>query len=205
MLRELARAVAAEILLGLLQVLVGARARGEGLGDLVLRELVAGLAHVFARLIQLLAGLVGLLAGLHLVKALAGLVEVVQHAALLVLEALEFALEFVALLLILGGGEGGLQFLEALVQVLLAAGEVVEAAFGVHLIAQLVGGGVLRGVFRLVTVLLLTELKLIQLVLNLVALLALLARLARLRDAEIAALHLEQRLISALRAAPGVV
>lgn len=193
---ETAGGLLAHAFAGALKILLRAGAGGEGLGDFAAFELFGGAAHVVARAFELLTGLLGLFAGLHAVDALAGVVEIADHAALFLFEAFQFAADGLAFGFVLGGGERGLEFLEALIEVLLASGEFAEPGEDLQLFAFLGRGRRLGLGFGFVAVLLVAEFELVELVA--VALAAAGAGAAAgLRDAGITGLDTQERLVGA--------
>ena len=124
------------ILLDLVEVLAGARAGVGGLRKLLLLKVAGGLLHLLAGLLELLARL-GKLIVLAAIHPLLNLVEIVDEVALLVLQALEFALDAFALGLVPGVEQGNLQFLQPLVQVRLTPREFLEAVEGLQLLGAL--------------------------------------------------------------------
>ncbi len=112
---------------------------------------------------ELLAGFGALFAGLHLIDARAGIVEFGQHAALLFFEAFELATDFFAFDFIGRGGEGGLELLQSVIEVVLAAGEFLESSEDVELFTLLGRGGGFGFALASVVVLILAEAELIEL------------------------------------------
>ena len=163
---ELAGVLFANLIPDLLELTFGAGAGGEGLGERSLSGGFAGALHVVAGLLELAAlfGHAGLVLGA--VHALLGFVHVGEHLLLFLLEALEAAAQFLTFLFGVGLAEGGLQLLESLVDVLLPAGEFLQAVEDLHLFAA---GGVGWGLglaFGFVTALGIGELKLVQLAIS---------------------------------------
>jgi hypothetical protein len=101
-----------------------------------LLKVAGGLLHLLAGLIELLARL-GKLIVLAAVDPLLNLVEVVDEVALFILQALEFALDTLALGLVPGVEQGNLQFLQALVQIRLPPREFLETVERLQLLGAL--------------------------------------------------------------------
>src|SRR5207247_9041350 len=100
-------------------------------------------ADVLARLRELLPGVGHALLVLRLVHPVAALVGVAEHLLLLVAQAGELALQLLALRLLPGLLEGGLQLAHLPVEVLLPLGQLaqpIEHLAGFALLALLLGG-----------------------------------------------------------------
>ncbi len=206
-LGELAGALTAEIVASLLDLPLGARAGGEGLGDGALAGGLGGPLHVLAGLVHLAAllGKARLVFGTF--HALPQLVGVGEHLLLLVFEPFELAPDFLAFGLGPGFVEGRLKFAQALVEVLLAAGEFLQAVEDLELFAAFGG---LRGLglaLGLVAVVGLGEVELIELALHLVfaaARLLIALAAAAAGDLVLALLQPEQGLVSRLLRSQGL-
>ena len=172
------------ILPDLVEVSTGARAGVGSLRKLLLLEVAGGLLHLLAGLLELLARL-GKLVILAAIHPLLNFVKIIDKVALLILQALEFALDAFALGLILGIKQRDLQFLQPLVQVRLPPGEFLEAVQGLPLLRTL---ALLLGLLllalsltlQLVVVTRVLHLKLVKLALGAVAVAATLLLLALL-------------------------
>ncbi len=127
LLGELVGGLLAELLADVVQLLAGAGALGDRLGQPALLERLRGLAEVLAALFDLLARLGHPLLVLLLLHALAQLVGVAEDLPLLVAEPFELPLDLGAGLGRLGRLEGRLELLEPLVEVPLALGQLAEA------------------------------------------------------------------------------
>jgi hypothetical protein len=151
-LGELVGIFFAEIILQLLQLALGARAGGEGLGDRLLLQGFRRALDFGSRLVKLLTflGHVGLVFGAF--HPLAQFVHVREHVLLFVAEALQLLPELLAFLFGFRLLEGGLKFPEPLVEVLLALGQFLEAAGDLKLFALLRGLGGRRLALRLVSI-----------------------------------------------------
>ena len=136
-LGEPVRGVLAELLAEVVQLPAGAGAFGDGLGEPAFLERLGGLADVFAALLDLLAGVGHAVAVLLALHPLAELVGVAEDLLLLVAEPLELPLELGACLRVLGGFEGRLDLLEAIVQVALPLGQLAEAVEHLPVLALL--------------------------------------------------------------------
>jgi len=206
-LGELAGARAAQIVARLLDLALGARAGGEGLGDGALAGGLGGALHVLAGLVHLAALLGKARLVLGTFHALPQFVGVGEHLLLLVFEPFDLAPDFLALGLGPGFVEGGLKLAQPLVEVLLAAGEFLQAVEDLELFAAFGG---LRGLglaLGFVAVVGLGEIELIELALYLVLaasrlLIALAAAVAG--DLVLALLQPEQGLVSRLLRSQGL-
>ena len=134
-----------------------------------------------------------------LVESLADVVEIGEHPALLLLEPLQLALDAVALLGALCFLQRGLQLLEPLVDVLLAAREFLEPRQRLEFFAFLGRGHRLGFALVFVIVLVVAELELVELALVAPAAAA---GIARLRNIGLARLHAQQGLVGALSGGP---
>ena len=199
--------LAAEFLAHFLELALGAGSGSEGLGDLTLTGGLGGLLHLLSGLLELLT-LLGV--GGRVLRTFHPLLEFVgvgQVLALFLLETLQFALEFL-LLLFVRGLEGGLQFLETLVHLLLTTGEFLQAVDGLLLLALLF---LLRGTgltLVLVSVLGLGEVEFIDLLLVALALrLGLRLRLlvASAGNLGLAGLELDDGLVGGLFGSEGLL
>ncbi len=177
LLSEFVGGFLAEILLQVLEILLGPGAGGEGLRGLALLQVLLGATDVLARLLELFARLGHFGAVPGFVHPLLELIQILAEALLLLAKALELLAELLLLLLGLGLLERGLDVLDALVEVLLPLGEFTKAVQDLELLASL---GILLILvdslaLRLVALLLLLHLHLAEL-----ALLAALATAAAL-------------------------
>lgn len=123
LLGKLAGRLTLEIVARLVELLLRTRAGGERLLHVALLKLLVSALHILSSLLELLAGLLPLLGllgglialrlgvGLQVVEPVPGLVEVGEHLALFLFEALQLAADLLALLLVTRGVESGLQFL----------------------------------------------------------------------------------------------
>jgi hypothetical protein len=125
-----------------------------------LLELFGRAAHLVASLVELIARLLCLLPRLEAVDALTCFVELADHAALFVFEALEFASDGFALCLVFGGGERGLKLLQAAIHVLLTAGELAQTGEDLELLTFLGSRGRRGGSFGFVATLGVAEVEL---------------------------------------------
>ena len=125
----------AKIIAHVLQLALGACARGQGLGNLSLSGGFRRLLQLVARLLQLLALFGHLRLVLRPIHPLLQLVRVGQHLFLLFLQSLEFAANLLPFLFIARFLQRGLEFLELLIDVLLTAGEFLEPIHDLNLLA----------------------------------------------------------------------
>lgn len=161
---ELVGGLASEILAEFVELGLGTGPGGESLGDLTLLGGFGGAFHLLPGFLEAFAflGHAGLvLAAFHALLEFIGIGEVL---ALFLLEFLELALDLFALFFV-GGLEGGLEFLELLVHLLLALGEFLEAIDGLELFAAFVIDGSASLGLGFVTVLGLGEIEFVHLAL----------------------------------------
>ena len=165
LLRELAGDALTEIIAHLLQILLGPRAGRERRRSLLLAELLGGVAHVLTRLLQFLPGFCH--AGFILLvrHPLVQFIQLAEQLLLLFLQALQLPAQLLFCFPVFRSQQFGLQFLHPLVQVVLAAREILETAQ--HLQVFALFGRLLRlGLtFVLVAVLLFREVQFVELLL----------------------------------------
>jgi len=118
---------AAEFVAELLEILLGPRSGGGGLGDALLVEGFGRPLHLLAGLLELLAFVGHSFGVFWRFHARLKLLGVLEDLPLLVLEALELAFELFTLLLCAGFFEGGLQLFQPLVEIVLPLGELFQA------------------------------------------------------------------------------
>ena len=164
---ELAGALLPQILGHLLEVLLSAGSLGQRLLSRLAVERFRGALHFAASLFELFAR-VGhgrlVFTALH---SLPQLISIREQRLLLFAQALEPALKLLAFLIGLRRLQGSLQFLDALVEVLLALGQLLEAVEHLELLALLLIHRRLRLTLRFVAVFGLLEIELIKLALHL--------------------------------------
>ncbi len=162
-LGELAGVLLPHLVTNVFELSFRAGAGGEGLGHGTLAGGVGGPLHIVAGLLELLAlfGHARLVFGR--VHPLLKFVHVGEHLLLLFLETLEPASDFLLFLFRVGFAQGGLEFLQPFVDVLLAAGQFLEPVEHLELFAAGGVGGGLGLVLGLVTVFGVGEFELIHL------------------------------------------
>ena len=125
---ELARVFLAKILLHFLEITLGAGSGCQGFGDRLLFEGLRGVLHFLAGLVELLTRLRSLRLALRLVHFLFQFIQVRDHLPLFFAQSFEFAAQIILFLFGLGLLQRRLQFLEALVDILLALRQLLQAA-----------------------------------------------------------------------------
>jgi len=188
-----------------LQITLGARARSERVGNGFLVQRFGGALDLGASLFELLAGFrhAGLVLGL--VHPLAQFIDIGQHFLFFLAKPFEPPLDFLAFLVRLGFLQGGLQFLKALVEILLALGEFLQTIQDLELLVLF--GSLLGSSLALVLVFVfgLFEVQLVKLALVLLLGLALpaLALVAAAGNLVFVGGELEQGLVSGLLGGQG--
>ncbi len=136
-LGKLAGALLAEFIPHRLEIALGASAGRERLADVALRGGLGGALQLLAGLLELLALFRHARLVLGPLHPLLELVRIGEHLLLLLLQAAQLAAEFLALGLGLGLLQGGLQLAQAVVEILLPAGEFLQAVEHLVLLAAL--------------------------------------------------------------------